>query len=115
MSKAGSFLGGLGMGAAAGYAQKKKQETSNAPVAAGTPGQTPPQVKPSMLEVGIDKLKGFLAPGNAGAAVAAGTTAPVAGTPAPAGDEFTAGFSDDTAVPSEPVPFQNIYNQQARP
>lgn len=126
MSKAGSFLGGLGMGAAAGYAKKKNQEASDARIAARISGQPLPAAEPSLLDGAIGKVKEFLTPAAASTAPAAvpavdnrptfnvslAEQAALAPPRAPATDipsPETVAFNDDTTVPNEPIPFKNSY------
>lgn len=126
MSKAGSFLGGLGMGAAAGYGKKKGQEGSDARIAARLSGQPAPAAEPSLLEIGIGKAKEFLKPAAENAAAPAAPAADNQPTfnvslaeqaamapprvPAPmAPSPETEAFNDDATVPNEPTPFENSY------
>lgn len=126
MSKVGSFLGGLGLGAAAGYAKKNNQAASEARMAARLSGQPPPAAKPSLLESGIGKVKELLAPAPASAATPAAPAvdnrptfnvslaeqAAMAPPAAPSPDlpsPETVAFNDDATVPNEPTPFENSY------
>lgn len=128
MSKAGSFLGGLGIGAAAGYAKKRNQEASDARIAARAAGQPLPAAEPSFLEAGIGKVNEFLAPAAATATPAdlvapvtdnrptfnvslaeQAALAPPRALTTDTQSVETEAFNDDATVPNEPTPFKNSY------
>lgn len=128
MSKAGSFLGGLGMGAAAGYAKKRSLDASEARLAARIAGKPLPADEPSMLDGAIGKVKEFLTPSAANspsapvadnrptfnvslaeqAAMASPTVPEMPAAEAPSPE--TVAFNDDATVPNEPLPFTNSYD-----
>lgn len=118
MSKAGSFLGGLGMGAAAGYSKKKGQAGSDARIAARIAGQPAPVAAPSLLDSAIGQVKQAFNPAAPAAdnrptfnvslaeqAALAPPRVPAADPPSPE----TEAFNDDATVPNEPIPFKNSY------